>query len=170
MGAIDIGDKITLYPLNPIRPQRFRDHDGPQITAADADIDDVFYLLSCIAFPLAAVYPFAKCLHLRQYPVYIGHDILTIAVYRLPGEIAQGGMQHAAVLRLVDLFPGEHGLDGLFYLGLLRELTQKANGLIRNDVLGKIKKDIIQPERIFENLAGSSLKSDRMWTTFISVL
>ena len=64
-----------------------------------------------VAFPGAAADPVGEIRHLVEDGVDLGHHVFAIDDDRWPLSGAQGHMQDGAVLRDVDLFAPEHGVD-----------------------------------------------------------
>ena len=52
-----------------------------------------------------------------RVPIDLGHHVVAVDQNRLAGEIAQGGVQHGALLGDVDLLAGEHRVAPGFDLG-----------------------------------------------------
>src|SRR5206468_8096944 len=59
-------------------PQRFVCHDGPEIRAADSDIDDAPNPLSGVAAPCSASNLSSEIRHLFENRMNIGNDIFSI--------------------------------------------------------------------------------------------
>jgi hypothetical protein len=90
-------------------PKRLGHHDGPEIAAPDADVDDVGDRLAGVARVLTAAHGFAELAHVLERRVHVGHDVAhrrhSTSTIR---EVAQRAVQHGAAFGGVDGFAGEH--------------------------------------------------------------
>ena len=81
---------------------------GPEVGAADADVDDV-------GDPLVGADPIGERRHLIEHGVHLGHDVGTVDVHRHVGRRPQRHVHHGPILGDVDVLTGEHrvasGLD-----------------------------------------------------------
>ncbi len=66
--AIDVGDEMHAQARMGKCAQRAAHHLGPQIGAADADIDDIGDRLAAMAGPVAGAHPIGKAVHPRPAP------------------------------------------------------------------------------------------------------
>ena len=122
---------------------------GSQIRPPDANIDHIGDLPSGIAFPLSVDDLLGKILHLPQHSVYIGHHVAAVDIHRSIGPVAQGGVQHRTVFRLVDLIAGKHLFDGIAHFRLAGQLVEQTHRLVGNQIFGKIHQEIAGLEMIF---------------------
>ena len=67
-------------------------------------------------------------MHLRNNVLTVDEDLLRLGR-------TQRNVKNRAILRDVDLLPGEHRLDALTQAALLRKLQQQLERLVRNAVL-----------------------------------
>jgi hypothetical protein len=85
--------------------------------------------------PLAAADSLAKFAHLVQHSVDFRHHVLTINLNRLVLGCPQRHVQHGTILRDVDMFTAEHGIDPLAQTALAGQLQQKPQGLVGDSIL-----------------------------------
>ena len=138
MGAVDIGDVVRLQAFFPPRLESFGDHDRSEIRAADSDVDHVGKNFAGEAFLLSAANRFGEGAHLLENGVDFGHDILTVHFNGSVGTISQGHMKNGSVFGNVDFVALEHLLDEGFDLAVFRQLEEKLQSLVGDEVLGKI--------------------------------
>src|SRR3546814_19743675 len=63
------------------------------------------------------------------------------------GAVAQGGVQHRAALRHVDLLAAEHGLACALDIGGARQGQQLVQRLRQDEVLRIIEQQVVEPQR-----------------------
>ena len=78
IGAVDVGDEAERQVAVAVMPQRFVGHDGAEVGAADADVDDVADALAGVALPFAAANAVAKGGHLVEHGVDLRHDVFAV--------------------------------------------------------------------------------------------
>ena len=144
---VHIGDKMHVEPRTVVF-QGFTHHVGSQIRPPDADIDHIGDLPSGIAFPLSIDDLPGKVLHLPQYAVHVGHHVVAVDIHRSIGPVAQGGVQHRTVFRLVDLIAGKHLFDGIAHFRLAGQVVEQAHRLVGDQVFGKIHQEIASLEMV----------------------
>ena len=93
--------------------QRLVGHQRPQVRAADAKVDHVADGLAGVAFPLSAAQAGRKRGHLVKHRQDTRHHVAAVHQHGMAGAVAKRGVQDRAVLGDVDLFAGEHPLDGV---------------------------------------------------------
>ena len=128
-------------------PQCLVRHDRPQVGAPDADVDHVADTLAGMPLPLTTADAITEGRHLVEHGVDRGHDIFAVGLDHFVLWGAQSHVQNRTLLRDVDLFPTEHGIDPLAQAGFLRQLQQKFQRLFGNSVLGIIEEICRQPRQ-----------------------
>ena len=84
----------------------------------------------------------------------VGDDILTVDRQPVALGPAQRGMQDGAVLRDVDVLPGEHGVTATGHVDLLGQLGQGVAHLIGQKVLRQVHEEIPQLVGVAPGTAG----------------
>jgi hypothetical protein len=108
VGAVDVGDEEEVEVALRVMLQRFVRHDGTEIGAADADVDDVLDALSGVAFPIARANLVGEAAHLVEHLMDFGNDVFAVEDDGLGLGCAQGDVKDGAILGDVDLLAGEH--------------------------------------------------------------
>ena len=121
--------------------QRLVGHDGAEIGAADADVDDVADPLAGVALPVAAAHAVGEGGHLVEHGMDLRHDVLAVDEDRGVARRAQRHVQHGALLGDVDLLAAEHGVDALAQARLFGELEQQLQRLVGDAVLRVVEID-----------------------------
>ena len=120
-------------------------HDGPEVGAADADVDDVADALSGVALPRATPHAGREVGHGIEHGVDLGHHVLTIDDDRRTARSSQGHVQDGPSFRHVDLVAPEHGVDALAQTALLGQSAKQCEGIVGDAILGVVEKD---PDRL----------------------
>ena len=76
-----------------------------------------------------------------QHAVDIGHDILAVNENGRVGLIAQGHMEHWAVLSDVDALATEHGISAGLDAPLAGQVKQQSQRVLRHHVLGEVQEN-----------------------------
>ena len=105
-------------------------------------------LLAADALPLAGADAVGEGVHAVEDLVDVGHDVLAVDDERalVGGGAAQRGVEDGAVLGGVEVLAGEHGVAALLELDGAAEVAQKLDGLVVDQVLGKIKVQVVHIE------------------------
>ena len=90
---------------------------------------------------------FAEVAHLVEHGVDLRNDVLAIHVDRTRPGRTQRHVQHSPVLGDVDALSAEHGVDALAQAGLLGEVDQQLERLIRDAILRVVEVDARGLER-----------------------
>jgi hypothetical protein len=77
-----------------------------------------------------------------EHLVDIPDDALAINLHLLVGSVAESDMVDGAVLGEVDLLTSEHVITELLEASLFREIDEKLQCLLCDEVLGKVKQDL----------------------------
>ncbi len=121
--------------------QRFVGHHGPEVRAADANVDHIPDPLTGMAFPLAAPDAVDEAGHLVEHGVNIRHDVSSHPQEWLLTRRAQRHMQDGTIFRDVDLFARKHRVDPVAQSGFLCEFQQQLDRLIRDAVLRVVEEE-----------------------------
>src|SRR5438270_7951003 len=116
-------------------------HHRSKIRPAYANVNDVTNRLASVSLPLTAADTIGKRSHLVQHRMHPGHNIPTLNKNRLALRRSQRDVKNGAIFRDIDLFSTAHRIDPLPQPGLLGQLNEKLQRLVRDAVLGVIKKD-----------------------------
>ena len=146
VGAVHVGDEMQVQVAVAIGLQRLRHHVRPQVGAADADVDDIGDAPPVMAFPGAVANGAGEAGHPLQHAAHVRHDIDAIDHDGPVGAVAQCGVEHRAVLRRVDLFPGEHAVAPALDILQAREVEQHPHGVGRDPVLGPVQQHAVQAQ------------------------
>ncbi len=162
MRAVDIGNEVQARPVV-IGCQRQRRHDGAEIRAADADIDDVRDLLARRAFQGAGAHAVGKRTHGIKHGIDVGHDILALDEDGRVGEVAQRRVQHGALFRDVDDLARKHRVALRLDAGVSGKLFQAIKHGVVHRAFGEIE------EKVFERdaVAGEPLRIGRKGRPYV---
>ena len=78
IGAVHVGDEAERQVAVAVVLERLVGHDGAEVGAADADVDDVADALAGVALPVAAANPVGKGGHLVEDGVDRRHDVFAV--------------------------------------------------------------------------------------------
>ena len=141
VGAVDVGNEPERHGPVAVMLECLVGHHRPEVGAADADVDDVANAFAGVALPGAAAHPVGEVRHLVEDGVDLGHHVFAIDDDRCPFRGAQGHVQDGAVLRDVDLFTPEHGVDPRSQAGFLCQLQEELEGFVGDAILRVIEED-----------------------------
>jgi hypothetical protein len=133
MGAIDVGNEMSLEARGGIRGQGFRDEGWTEIRAADADVHDIGEGVIAEARELARTHSIAEFPHPGERSHDFGVDVVASRQYGAAG--AQGGVQHGAILREIDPLALEHARCPLGQLALPGKIQEEAHRIRIDQVL-----------------------------------
>ena len=152
--GVDVGDEPEAQIALRERREGDRGHAGPEVGAADADVDDVADGLAAQTPPRAGADLVGEGGHLVEDLADAGHDVLAVALvdHGAAGEGAQRDVQDRAVLRLVDVLAAEHRLDLLLKAALAGERVEVGHRPVVDEVLGEVERPAGGPDR---HLAGA---------------
>ena len=125
-GAVDVGDEAEAQVAVAVGTQRQVGHLGPEVRAADADVDDVADALAGMALPFAGAHALGKVGHAAEHGMHVGHDVAAVDLDHRVARRAQRRVQHGAVLGDVDLVAAEHRVALGAKPALLGELAPAA--------------------------------------------
>jgi len=134
MRAVDVGDEVCI-DIRGIGLECIAGHQGAEVGATDADVDDIGNFLAGKTFPAAIAHAFTEIAHLCEYAIDVGHDILAIDVDRGVAAVAQGGMQYGTMFGEIDFFAGEHLVAHAFQIHVTCQLEQQGERLVGDAVL-----------------------------------
>ena len=78
VGGVDVGDKAALQALLHVGLQGLIRHDGAEVGAADANVDDGLHRLASDAHPLAGADAAGEGVDLLQHLVHVGDRVLAV--------------------------------------------------------------------------------------------
>src|ERR1700724_2319716 len=78
IAAIDVGNEAERHGAVAVMFQRLVRHHGPEVGAADADVDDVAYALARMTLPLTAAHTVGEVGYLVEHGINLGHDVLAV--------------------------------------------------------------------------------------------
>ncbi len=107
ISGVDVGDEPHIRAVVK-RSEGLGDHHRTEIRAADADVDDGANRPPGGAEPPARSDVVGKDPHLFEDGVDLGHDIDPVNHDRVVGAVAQGDVEHGAILGPVDGGAREH--------------------------------------------------------------
>ena len=137
---VDVGDEEELHVALRVGRERDVRHDGTEVGAADADVDDVLDALAGEALPLAAAHGVGEVAHLVEDLAHVLEDVLAVDLHLVVlVEVAERGVENGAAFRRVDLLAGEHLLDLFLEVCLLRELDERLHRRLVDAVLGVVE-------------------------------
>ena len=123
--AVDVRHEPEGQRAVAVVAERLVGHDGPEVRAADADVDDVPDALAGVALPLAAADAVGEAGHPVEDGMHVGHDVLAVDDDRRVPRRAKRDVEDGPVLGDVDLLAAEHRVDPLAQPRLLRELHEQ---------------------------------------------
>ena len=133
--------------------QRVGNEHGPEMGAADADIDDMADRFSCSAATRTVAHRFGKGFKTRADGTYVGHDVPAVNRHGAVGQVTERDVQDGAVLGDIDPLTGEHGRPPAFHVAGGGHRRQKRHGLGGNAMLGIINQQRAETARkVFEAL------------------
>ena len=138
VGGVDVGDKAALQALLHVGLQGLVRHDGAEVGAADANVDDGLNRLAGDAHPLARADAAGEGVDLLQHLVHVGDGILAVDRQGVGRGAAQRGMQDGAVLGDVNVLACKHAVAQVRHAGLLGEREQVAQQRGAHEVLRQV--------------------------------
>ena len=138
---VDVGDVAGGDASVGVRLQRFVHHDGTQVGTTDADVDHGLDLLAGHAGPLAGADLVGERVDAVEHLTHVLDGVLAVddVLALVLDRAAQRGVQHGAVLGVVDVHAGVHGLGALVELDGLGQVGEQLQGLRLDQVLGQIE-------------------------------
>ena len=139
IGAIDVGNEAERERAIAVMSQRLVRHHGPEVGAADADIDDVADGLAGVALPFAAADAVGELRHPVEHGMNLRHHVVAVHDNRCSFGGAQRHMQHSALFGDIDFLAAEHCVAPLCDPTLYRELHEQSDGFIGNSIFGVVQ-------------------------------
>lgn len=139
VGSVDVGHEVGRQVALGVRLERFRDHDGPQVGSADADVDDRVDGLARVALPLSAPHGLGELLDVGEDLLHLVRALLLDAEAVV--QVPQRDVQHGSILRGVDVLAREHVVAGALDAGFLDEVEQSGENLVVDQVFGVVEQD-----------------------------
>jgi hypothetical protein len=162
VGAVDVGDEVELHALLAVGLESLGDHDGSEVRAANADVDNGVDLLAGVALPLARADLVGELLHVLQNAVDLLDHALAVNLHGLVGGVAQSHVVDGAALCEVDLLALEHVVAKLLDLCLLSKLDEEGESLLGDEVLGEIEDNVVAVGLVAEDMA-EFVEALRVW-------
>jgi hypothetical protein len=144
---------VELHALLAVRLEGLGDHDGAKVRSTNTNVDNGVDGLAGVTLPLTRANLLGELLHVVQHAVDLLDYALAVDLHGLVGGVAQGHMVDGASLCEVDLLALEHVIAELLDLCLLGKLDQQLEGLLGDEVLGEIEKDIVAIGLVLEGVA-----------------
>ena len=141
IGPVDVRHEAKRHRAVAVMLERFVGHHGPEVGAADTDVDDVADAFAGMPLPGAAAHAVGEIGHRVEHGVDVGHHVLAVDDDGRAAWGAQGDMQDGPVFRHVDLVSPEHRLDALPQAGLLGEPAEQGQGLVGDAILRVVGMD-----------------------------
>ncbi len=152
---VDVGDVAGGDAGVRVRLQSLVHHDGTQVGATDADVDHGLDLLAGHAGPLAGTDLVGEGVDAVEHLTHVLDGVLAIddVLALVLDRAAQRGVQHGAVLGVVDVHAAVHGLGALVELDGLGQVGEQLQGLRLDQVLGQIEVQVAGVEaQLFDAL------------------
>ena len=146
--AIDVGNVMSAQIRSCIGLERERDHRRSQVRPADANVDHVGKLVAPRAANVAIADRIGKALDPRKHVPHGGHYVFAVHQHRLVAEIAQGHMEHGAMLGAVDGLARPHVVAPSFDVHVPRKIEQRSHRLAVDAVLGVVEQNVAERGRI----------------------
>ncbi len=144
VGAVHVGHEMAPDPLGPVGRERARRHGGPEVRAADADVDHVRDGPPRRAGQRAVADAGREGRHLLAFGDDVGHDVAAVDQHGLARHVAQGRVQGRAVLGRVDDRAGEHAVPPAFEVGVAGQLEERLQHGVVDAVLGIIEHEVAE--------------------------
>ena len=138
VGGVNVGDEAALQALLDVGLEGLIRHDGAQVGAADADIDDGLDGLARDADPLAGADAAGEGVDLLEDLVHVGDGVLAVDRQGVGRGAAQRGVQDGAVLGDVDVLARVHAVAQLQDAGLLSKGEEVAHQRGAHEVLRQV--------------------------------
>ncbi len=137
--AIDVGDEGDLRGARREGPQRLDRHGGPEVGAADADVDDQVEHVAAAGADAAGAHALGEVEHALALGA---HRLAQVAPGDDHGPVtvrAQRRVQHRAPLGGIDRHAAEHAVDALAQPELLDQLAEGCEHAFGDPLAGKIE-------------------------------
>ncbi len=148
VGGVDVGDEVDGGAVGE-GLERLRNHDGAEIGAADADVDDVGDFLSGEAFPFSGSDGVGEGAHLLKHLFHARHDVLPFNVNGAAVEVPEGGVEDGALFGEINDCARKHALSPFLDVGVFREVEEEAHGVGGDSVFGIIEEGVADAEGEF---------------------
>jgi hypothetical protein len=119
--------------------KRLVGHHGPQVGAADPDVDDVSDGFSGVPLPVAISNAAAEACHPVQHLVHMGHHVFPVHQDLGPFRRPKGCVQHGSFFGDVDLFPPDHGVNAVLEAAFPGQFQKQGKGFVGDAVFGIIQ-------------------------------
>jgi hypothetical protein len=140
VGSIDVGDKVDVEVLGPVRFERLAHHHRSQVGSSDSDVDDRGDALARVALPLARTNLVGELGHVVQHALHLVNTLLLDL--ELAPNVPQRDVQHGTVLRGVDVLAGKHLIAGGLDAGFAGELDEGREDVVVDEVFGEVDEEV----------------------------
>ena len=154
IGAVDVGHEVHAQVGGGVGRERAGHHPGPEIGAADADVDHVGDRVAAVAAPGAGAHAVAERAHAGEHPVDLGHHVGAVDQDGPVGPVAQRDVQHRAPFGGVDPVARKHRFDRAGQAGLPRQGHEQLHGLAGDAILRVVEQDVAKAQREAVEAAG----------------
>ena len=138
-----------------------RGHRRAEVRAADPDVDDRRDPLARCPRPGPAADAVGEITHLAEDRLHVADDVLAVDVELAAGWHAQRHVEDRAVLRRVDVVPGEHRVAMRVDVGGVGQIHQEAQRQVGRPLLGVVEDKVRRLRRHAPARSGSSSKRSR---------
>ena len=125
LGGVDIGDKVHLQISASKGLEGFRNHDGPEVRASDADVHDVGNRLALVPFPRPGADLLGKDLHVLTGSLDLRHQVFALDDQGLIGRATESDMKDSTIFSEIDFIAAKHSISELLDFGLFEELAEE---------------------------------------------
>src|SRR5205085_8784440 len=123
--AVDVGHEAQREPPVRVPAQRLGGHGGPEVGAADPEVDDVADGAPGEARPRPAAHAAGEVRHAIEHGMDARHDVLAVHDDARAAGGAQRDVQDGPTLGDVELLAGEHRLDARAQAGGSGQVEQQ---------------------------------------------
>ncbi len=139
IGAVDVGDEQHARRIRGQRMQRLHRHGGPEVRAADADVDDRGESRTARAAHHAFAHALGECQHALALGEHLARDVLAARTVGRYARHAQRRVQYRAPFGGVDGFAAPHRLDARAQSGGIGQARQQAQAVVIDALARKIQ-------------------------------
>jgi hypothetical protein len=146
MRTVYVRDEMNRKVVRAIRLERLGHHDGSEIRAANADVDDVANALSGVTEPVTISHGLGELAHVGKYAVDVLHHVVTVDENWSVRAVAKRDVEDRTILGRIDLFAVEHALGPRSEFSLTRKVPEQRQCLVSDPVLGEVQEDVLEPK------------------------
>ena len=135
---VNVGDELRANTRYLVGTQCLGSHGGAQVRAADADVDDLLDGVARMSQPRAGAQCGGEVAHAAENLMDISSDVLAINAQVLLYGQAQCGVQDSAILGVVEVFAGEHGVAAALDVRSAGKVHELGHDVLIDEVLRQI--------------------------------